>query len=154
MIEAASRAACPRVDAIQALKDSWASDASSGQQGATRLFAVAAAGHFPPDHGEPLFALELSWDRTADNPVRMLWNGKWLTVAPSFLDFASMASSRTLEYFQTLDPDFARLRQQQEAIAAESYDAWRRRRRWREFWKRTGRLAPNAPTRSAPGCER
>src|SRR5690606_22842057 len=64
----------------------------------------------------------------------MLWNGKWLTVAPSFLDFASMASSRTLEYFQTLDPDFARLRQEQKAIAAESYDAWRRRRRW---WRRS-----------------
>ena len=209
MIKAASCAAYPRVDAIQALKDFWASgeeesypdsrrvlasdadlsnfeaargvllpdpckafyrrvngmthaewerddnhplvkffslqqvflvgtrDASSGQQGATRLFAVAAAGHFPPDYGEPLFALELSRDRTADNPVRMPWNGKWLTVAPSFLDFASMASSRTLEYFQTLDPDFARLRQEQEAIAAESYDAWRRRKRWWQFWKRT-----------------
>jgi hypothetical protein len=108
----------------------------SSEDDGRRFFAIAAAGHHPSDHCEPYFGVELFASVAAGNPVRMFWNGKSFPVAASFLEFVAAAATTTLEKFQLLDPDFARLRREQGQSAADSYNAWVRRKRWWQFWKR------------------
>ena len=94
-----------------------------------RFFAIAAAGHYPPDHSVPFFVIALGPAGTAQNPVHGFYGDhRRYHVADSFEEFLVVATRYTL-FDARLDPERAR---EMEAVRERAAQ----RRPWWRFWRR------------------